>query len=115
LGPGIRGYVKDVAQRDPMPSSAGTEVQLFDRDDEGYLQWVLSNAGGFVLNFPRRGSDGTLVHRASCRTLTEASARGESWTAEYLKLCSGQTWRLDDWAEQELGFEPARCQACSPD
>lgn len=99
-----------------MPSSAGTEVALFDRDDEAYLQWVLSNADGFVLNFPRGGGQhGTVLHRADCRTITGEPARGEQWTADYLKLCSGEKWRLDDWAERELGARPPRCHFCSPD
>ncbi len=98
-----------------MPGSAGTEVELFHRDDEGYLRWVISNPGGFVLNFPRGGGEGdTVLHRAECRTITGEPARGESWTADYLKLCSGEKWRLDDWSRGELGFQPPRCQVCSP-
>jgi hypothetical protein len=97
-------------------ASAGTEIERFDRDDEGYIRWVTVNPDGFVLNLPRpRGRSGLMLHRAGCPTITGEPTRGQSWTADYVKLCSGEKWRLDDWATQELGARPPRCQICSPD
>lgn len=105
-----------MADRDPTPDSAGTEIERFDRDDEGYLRWVVANPDGFVLNLPRSGGiSETRLHRADCRTITGEPARGETWTGDYLKLASGEKWRLDDWATEELGSAPVRCPICSPD
>ncbi len=96
-----------------MPDSAGTEVERFDHDDQAYLQWVAANPDGFVLDLPRGEPGGALLHRATCERLADDQAGG-GWTAGSLRLASGEKWRLDDWAEGELGRPAPRCQVCSP-
>lgn len=101
-------------QRDPTPDSAGTEVERFDRDDPAYLQWVATKPDGFVLDVPRGDRSELLLHRAGCERLAAQGDAG-GWTVDSLKLASGEKWRLDDWADGELGRRPPRCPVCSPD
>lgn len=102
-------------RQEPLHASAGTEVQQFDRDDEGYLQWVATNADGFVLDVPRGSPEAMVLHRAGCPRIAGEEHQGAGWTVEAVKLCSGEKWRLDDWAAERHGAPPPRDPTCSPD
>jgi hypothetical protein len=69
-------------------------IQEFRDDDGGYLEWIVVNPAGYVLNIPRglNPSDAKL-HRASCWTI-DPRRRQMTMTESYIKLCSLITLRL---------------------
>ena len=89
-----------------------TRMQRFADDDAGYLSWISRNPDGYVVNANRNPSPNYLMlHRATCRTITENPTRGGRWTADYIKLC-GQRAELERWAHDEIGGSLQPCGHC---
>jgi hypothetical protein len=87
-------------------------VQCFRDNDEGYLTWLNDHPDDFVLNAGRRPRPTYLrLHRATCRTITGAPARGRRWTADYVKVCGGRD-ELTAWAANEARGEAQSCPIC---
>ena len=90
-------------------------MQRFIDDDDAYLHWARSHRDGFVVNCLRSLSPRYLIlHRADCRTITGTPARGETWTGEYIKVCSESRRELQGWAREETGGSLKACQICDP-
>lgn len=99
-----------------IPAGESTaSVELFRDNDDGYLSWLASHAGGFVVNIQRSGnpSDARL-HLATCRTVSGVNPRRGPWTGAYVKACSTDLISLDAWAIREVGSPVARCGICRP-
>jgi hypothetical protein len=89
-------------------------IQEFRDDDGGYLEWIVVNPAGYVLNIPRglNPSDAKL-HRASCWTI-DPRRRQMTMTESYIKLCSLDHAALDRWATARAGAAISRCGTCLP-
>ncbi len=89
-------------------------MELFEDDDEGYLQWVETNPDGFVLNCERRPSASyLLLHRALCGTI-RTERRTNYTTTDYIKVCALDKQELEAWAVQNTGGRFKVCQLCKP-
>ena len=85
----------------------------FCDDDKGYLQWVGTNPGGFVLNTSRKPMANYLIlHRATCGTITGNPARGDRWTKDYIKIGAIDRADLERWARNATGGMPTPCGLC---
>jgi hypothetical protein len=90
-------------------------MPTFKDDDRGYLEWVARHPQGFVVNSERQPRPSYLrLHRAICATITGTPARGNRWTAEYIKICSDNLAELEAWARGQTGGELHPCPSCGP-
>jgi hypothetical protein len=98
-------------KRDPAEAK---EPTVFAEDDEGYIAWVRTWVGGYVLNCGRTPSPNYLIlHRAHCDTITDAGPQATTWTVhEYMKVCSTDRQRIREWAKARTGSDPTPCQLC---
>jgi hypothetical protein len=87
-------------------------MQLF-KDDAGYLQWVDTHPGGFVLNRERAPHAGELMlHRTTCNDIR--TPKRTNWTTTtYVKICSLDRAELETLAAQD-GRELRGCLRCNP-
>ncbi len=53
-------------------------------------------------------------HRAACHTVNGVPARGQTWTTDYIKVCSTIRADLDSWAQHKVGGKPTPCGQCNP-
>ena len=89
-------------------------MQYFDRNDEGYFQWLRENKNGFALGMGRRPHEGTppyfaTVHRASC------GKNATTNTQSFPKWCSNDLGELIVIAQQQEGPRyPLACKICRP-
>jgi hypothetical protein len=87
----------------------------FIDDDDGYLAWIASEPGGYVLNSHRHPTASYLMlHRSSCRTISGRPTTGSAWTKDYVKHCSSSADELDAWASATVGVNADRCAVCTP-
>jgi len=90
-------------------------IQIFRDDDEGYLEWVTSHPGGFVVNCDREPYPRYLkLHRATCRTITGTPVNGRRWTAVYVKVCSTSFGELQILTRHQPRGQPTNCRLCNP-
>jgi hypothetical protein len=62
-------------------------MQEFMEDSGAYEHWLADNQDQYVINAERSLNPNNLVlHRASCRTINGAPARGTTWVGSYVKL-----------------------------
>jgi len=91
------------------------DVLVFEDDDAGYLDWISSHPGGFVVNANRPPTAGYVVlHRATCRTVSGDPTNGRAWTADYLKACSENGASIGRWVREATGEVPSPCGICDP-
>ncbi len=89
-------------------------MEIFEDDEEEYLQWVETNPDGFVLNCERRPSARYLMlHRALCGTICTEKRINYTSTG-YIKICALDKQELAAWATQETGGRFRACQLCKP-
>lgn len=87
-------------------------VRHFIDDDGGYLDWLAGNPEGFVLNVGRSPASAYLVlHCARCGAIGGQPARGDRWTANYVKYCGGRA-DLEAFARDHLAGDPRPCGLC---
>lgn len=90
-------------------------MRRFVNDDAGYVAWLASHPGGYVLNtYPDVTSSYLVLHRASCRTVNRALAVGRNWTRLYGKSCADDRSELEAWALREAGKAVEGCGNCLP-
>jgi hypothetical protein len=79
-------------------ASAGSGVQVFKDDDEGYVRWLGSDQQGFVVNIQRslNPSDARL-HRADCRAISAINPRRGPWTARTSSFARPGSTSLTTW------------------
>ena len=89
------------------------DVNRFVDDDRGYELWLIRNSRGWVLNAYREPTAAYLVlHTANCSTISGRPAKGDSWTADYAKICSSDRLVLESWAWENVSASPQRCTHC---
>jgi len=70
---------------------------------------------GFIVNCnPTPSLDYLILHRATCRSMTELPPGYEHWTHAFIKLCAEEKGELLMWSHTELGGAPSPCQLCDP-
>ena len=96
-------------------------IQVFDNNDQDYLEWLEKYAEGFVLNTRRRGDPEYIVlHRTTCPSIYKYSkiARPGSFTEmTYIKVCSDSLSELSTWAKnhgRNDGSFSKKCSKCKP-
>lgn len=90
------------------------DLELFENDDEGYLNWLENNPDGFVVNCHNPpGSDYLRLHHASCSHIR--TQERTNWTTnDYMKVCSNSVEALERWAADRTdGGELEPCQICN--
>jgi hypothetical protein len=92
------------------------QIKAFIDADEEYIQWVMNNPSGFVLNCERKPTPKYLMlHKANCRTVRHATRGTTKWTSTgYIKICANSITAIEKWAEMEVGGEVRPCKKCSP-
>ncbi len=86
-------------------------IARFHDGDSGFLAWLQDHPGGYVLNSHRNPRPSYLVlHRSGCRHLTSPNAL--RWTANYVKFCSPDRAKLENWALTQVGGPATPCRTC---
>lgn len=86
-------------------------MMTFDKDEDGYLQWVAANPHGFVINAPKVGRAPYVLHKASCPDIT---TRFRNYTTtDYKKICSVDRQKLVDLGDRHSS-DFRKCQHCEP-
>lgn len=98
------------------------DVKVFDNGDKPYLEWLIKNPNGYVLNRRRGKSESYLVlHRSSCRFMNfltgEAKMNGFTGRS-YIKVCSESVSDLSLYIKVKGGCSSGafskRCGTCKP-
>lgn len=93
--------------------NAGTVA--FRRDETGYRSWLAAHPAGFVLACdPKPKAGATMLHRASCRTISDKPARGSTFTSPYMKVCATTRETVVAWTIAKTSASPRRCRICNP-
>ena len=87
-------------------------MDMFENDEEAYLNWVFSHPNGFVINTPKSGRGyPNMLHRATCIHIT--TAHKNYTTTIYKKACSMNRQELvNSYKDAANGF--AGCRHCKP-
>jgi hypothetical protein len=93
----------------------GMALTVFEHDDTGYAAWLAQHADGFVLNrqAPARARN-LVLHRASCRHISQLQLGPGRWTHGKEKRCADDVEELVSWARHVSLAEPTRCSRCKP-
>lgn len=97
-------------------------VEVFDEQDEPFLDWMDAHGDGLLLNTKRsRGSTYAVFHRVGCSHIRSAA---DSWQEnaftghDYIKVCAQRPAPLKRWlrVHRPNALSSAkRCQDCRPD
>jgi hypothetical protein len=83
-------------------------ILTFDRGQEtDYAAWV-RRRGGYVLTQRPQDSARFMIHDAEC---THLEVSGD-WAIDGPRRCCERFRPLADWAREQSGSEPLRCQSC---
>ena len=97
----------------PYQPQAGATLTLFRDDDTGYRSWIRAWSDGFVLNCERTpGPNYLVLHRATCRSITDLQPGTRTFTGEYVKVCSTKRRAVARWAQEQTGADITPCQLC---
>jgi len=93
-------------------------IQVFMDNDSAFLQWVLDNPCGFVVNCYEKPSPKYLIlHTAKCKTIRRLVKRDgnwvSNWTKPFIKVCSTDITQLEEWAKTQVGGELQPCGVCN--
>ena len=90
-------------------------AQVFTDDDHGYKRWKFAHPRGFVVNAGRPPNPAnTLLHEASCKSISGEAPAGGSWTTSAAKVCGDSIEELERWAHDAIDGDPAECPVCTP-
>lgn len=97
----------------PRARAEGQALRVFRDDDQGYVTWIAAWPNGFVLNCERKPRSAYVVlHRANCRSISALQPGMETFTKEYIKVCSTDRHRIRQWTSEATGAQPDPCQLC---
>lgn len=90
----------------------------FSDDDDGYLGWVRDNPTGLVLNVRRNpGANYTVLHRATCRSVTRPRDEGAYTAHGYRKVTADTVEELRRYTRslgRADGSFSGACGHCDP-
>jgi hypothetical protein len=91
-------------------------MQVFDQDDDGYVDWLESNPHGFVLNSYRRPKASYLIlHQVECKSVSRIAEPPVRWTtSDFIKVCAANVAEIEAWCRKEAGSSPLACGKCKP-
>jgi hypothetical protein len=95
-------------------------MELFNKGDQLYLDWMNNNPKGFVINTGRgKGSSYAKVHLSNCKHISvygETHTENSFTTKNYIKICSQSPKNLTSWLESFRPKAPKNntCKTCSP-
>ena len=93
-------------------------MEKFTDDDAGYLRWIANHPEGFVLNIERgERPDYTVLHRATCSSISRAREDGAYTERGYKKVVSDDLEQVRAYAKSmgrtDGGFSKL-CGHCQP-
>ena len=95
-------------------------MQVFNRDDPGYLRddpgyltWIEHHSNGYVVNINSLRKNRSMIHTSRCTHLYEPE-RAKTHTISYGKACSTDIQELLDWAGA-TGQTIVQCSSCRPE
>ena len=90
-------------------------------NEEGYLDWIKNNPGGFVINLRNNKSPKEMIlHRAYCRSITKLhhpAKPGGFTERDYIKVCANDIQSLREWVRKNGrtdGSFTIECSKCNP-
>ena len=88
-------------------------MEIFEKNEGGYRDWIESHQDGYVLNTDNggRGSTDVKLHRATCRWIIPTDD-GRQRTVNYIKVCSTDESEVTDWACRNRDKELKKCEKC---
>ena len=88
-------------------------VEIFDNDEAGYLAWVAAHPDGYVANMDRSGHfpQYPVVHSAKHKLVSSANI-GNFTTGDYIKLCSANLDKLEEFSTDKYGRSLTFCKNC---
>jgi len=95
-------------------------LQVFDNNDNAYLEWLDRNPSYFVVNTGRRkNSDYFCLHKSKCHHVSTTTGLGKGAYTErnYIKVCSADLNELKDWfVRNNTKFKGVfkECKTCNP-
>lgn len=102
-------------------------IQVFKKNDEGYIQWREIHSDGFICNIPYPNARNErkyylpqiCVHKPPCRHLSTNRNGEQPWTTnDFFKICADDLRLIEDWiirhAELPQGWQLRRCGTCAP-
>jgi 5-methylcytosine-specific restriction protein A len=97
-----------------------TTIQVFDNDDNAYLDWMDNNPSYFIVNAPRtNNSANVLLHKSKCHhvTTTAGLEKGAYTEKNNIKIGSDDLNALKSWfVENNPKFlgDFKECKTCKP-
>lgn len=93
-------------------------VHVFQYDESGYLEWIMKNPDGYVVNTRRVLDPKYLVlHRASCWSIhthrNQESDPGGFTERSYQKICSLNVSELEEYLIRVTRAQKAFTKVCS--
>jgi hypothetical protein len=88
-------------------------VELFDRAEAAYLEWVDTHPDGYVANVDRKAvvPEYPMLHRAT-HAAVFSDRIGNFTTGDYMKYCSTDLDTLETWVSAVCGRPSTRCKQC---
>jgi hypothetical protein len=97
----------------PYDPDRGAQLQQFVDQDTAYRSWIAAWPHGYVLNCERSPrADYLVLHRATCSSISELQPGMNTFTGEYIKVCSTDLQAVKQWALEGIGAAPSPCQQC---
>ena len=82
-------------------------------DDARYREWISTWPDGYVLNcLTSRNPLDSRLHRAWCSSISELQPDKSTFVGEWIKVCSTDRRKVQEWAVRECGETPQFCQLC---
>lgn len=91
------------------------ECKVFNNDDQGYYNWLDSNANGFVLNYNPTHKNMRSLHKAWCGKIgfKKNSEKKSATAGEVNKLCALSLDNIDIWMGTNWGEPISFAMECS--
>lgn len=93
-------------------------MEKFTDDDAGYLRWLANHPNGFVLNIEQgERPEYTVLHRATCRSISRSRDDGAYTSRNYKKVVSDELADIRAYAKsmgRTDGSFSRQCGLCKP-
>lgn len=93
-------------------------MEKFTDDDAGYLRWIADHPEGFVLNIERgERPEYTVLHRATCSSISRAREDGAYTKRGYKKVVSEDLTEIRCYTKsmgRTDGSFSKLCRCCKP-
>lgn len=96
------------------------EIQIFDKNDRVYLDFIAKNPNSLVVNTRRKNhNDYFILHKSTCRHIRneESHEKGAFTERKYIKICSNSIKDLKNWFnnnDELFTGDFHYCGSCNP-